>query len=128
MNAAYVDTSCVVAIAFGEPGHEAVAEKLRSFEVLLTSNLLEAELRAALVREGVPDRLEELVTGLRWVLPDRPLRAEIRRVAETGYVRGADLWHLACALLVDPGPSELAFATLDETQARIAGALGFRVI
>lgn len=128
MNAVYVDTSCVVAIAFGEQGHEAVASRLESFDVLLASNLLEAELRAVLVRERVPDRLDELVAGFRWILPDRPLSPEIRRVAERGYVRGADLWHLACALLVDPAASELVFATLDESQGRVAGSLGFRAL
>lgn len=128
MNVAYVDTSCVVAIAFEEPGHEAVAGTLAGFDVLLSSNLLEAELLAVLVREGVPGRLEELVAGFRWILPDRTLRSEIRRVAAKGYVRGADLWHLACALLVDPKASELVFATLDENQGRLAGSLGFPLL
>lgn len=128
MNAVYVDTSCVVAIAFEEPGHEALASRLESFDVLLASNLLEAELRAVLVRERMPDRLDELVAGFRWILPDRPLSTEIRRVAEKGYVRGADLWHLACALLVDPAASDLVFATLDESQGRVAVSLGFRAL
>lgn len=81
MNAVYVDTSCVVAIAFGEPGHEAVARGLESFDALLASNLLAAEPRAVLARERVPDRLDEPVPGFRWILPDRPLSPEIRRVA-----------------------------------------------
>jgi predicted nucleic acid-binding protein len=127
VKAAYVDTSCVVAIAFGEPGWEAVAERLGTFEVVLASNLLEAELAATLVREGVPERLGDLVAGMHWVLPDRSLTAEIQRVARAGHLRGADLWHLACALLVDPGPADLAFLTLDEAQARVARVLGFRV-
>ena len=102
MNAAYVDNSCVVAIAFGEPGHEAVASRLESFDVLLAANLLAAERRAVLVRERVPDRLDEPVAGFRWILPDRPLSPEIRRVAAKGDVRGADLWHLA-GLATKPG-------------------------
>jgi hypothetical protein len=126
VKAAYVDASCVVAIAFEEPGHEAVASRLASFDTLLASNLLEAELCAVLVREGMRDHLRDLVAGLSWVLPDRPLGPEILRVANAGYVRGADLWHLACALLVDPTATELVFATLDESQAKAATALGFR--
>jgi predicted nucleic acid-binding protein len=126
VKAAYVDTSCIVAIAFGEADHPAVTESLRAFDMLLASNLLEAELQAVLVRERVADRLEELVAGIHWILPDRPLSPEIQRVAQAGYVRGADLWHLACALVVDPEPSELVFATLDRAQGETAEALGFR--
>jgi len=127
VTAVYVDTSWVVAIAFAEPGHDRLASQLASFDTLLSSNLLEAELRAVLAREGVPEGLENLVSPLRWIVPGRPLSAEIERVARAGYVRGADLWHLACALLVDPQASELAFATLDEAQGKVAATLGFRV-
>ncbi len=45
MRFAYVDTSCLVAIAFDEPGADKVAARLRRFERLFASNLLEAELR-----------------------------------------------------------------------------------
>ena len=50
---AYVDTSCLVAIAFGERGATALERRLRAFDVLIASNLLEAELRAAFIRERV---------------------------------------------------------------------------
>ncbi len=128
MKAAYVDTSCLVAIAFAEPGYEAVASELASYDTLLASNLLEAELRAALTREGVVEDHDELVAAIRWVLPDRPLSPEIKRVIAAGYVRGADLWHLACALLVAPGAVDLSFATLDEAQGKVARALGFQTL
>ena len=50
MTVAYVDTSALVAIAFGEPGGAALGRRLGTFSVLLSSNLLEAELRAAYSR------------------------------------------------------------------------------
>jgi predicted nucleic acid-binding protein len=96
MNVAYVDTSALVAIAFGEPGSARLARRLESFDELLSSNLLEAELRATLTREGVSDG-ENLLTWIAWILPDRSLGPEIGRVLSTGYLRGADLWHLAGA-------------------------------
>jgi len=40
---AYVDTSCPVAIGFGEPAGEKISRRLASFDRLLSSNLLEAE-------------------------------------------------------------------------------------
>jgi uncharacterized protein with PIN domain len=124
MRVGYLDTSCLVAIAFGEPGYEAVAARLESMDQLYTSNLLEAELRAALRRERVRHD-DALTAGLSWVLPDRPLSAEIATVLEAGHVRGADAWHLACALYLSPNPAELEFLTMDRRQATVAAAIGF---
>ncbi len=125
MRVAYVDTSVLVAVAFEEPESEQIAQKLKGFDRLLTSNLTEAEFRSALVREGVENRGVELLGGLSWILPNRPLTSEIDRVIATGYVRGADLWHLACALFVSPQPGELSFVSLDARQTEVAQLLGF---
>lgn len=124
MSVAYLDTSCLVAVAFGEPGHEALTAQLDRLDQLFSSNLLEAELRAVLRREGVEEG-ESLMDGLSWVLPDRPLTPEIEAVLGAGSVRGADAWHLACALYLSPDPGELEFLTLDRRQATVARALGF---
>lgn len=124
MSAAYLDTSCLVAVAFAEPEHEALTAQLDHLDQLFSSNLLEAELRAVLRREGVGNG-ESLMDGLSWVLPDRPLTPEIEVVLGAGSIRGADAWHLACALYLSPDPGELEFLTLDRHQAAIARALGF---
>ena len=124
MNAAVVDTSCLVAIAFAEPRYRAVASRLERFDQLFASNLLEAELRAAFRREKV-NADDSLLGRLSWVFPDRALTAEIEAVLDAGQVRGADAWHLACALYLSPDPRELAFLTIDRQQARVAAALGF---
>lgn len=124
MSVAYVDTSCLVAIAFGERGAAALAQQLEGFDELLSSNLLEAELRAAFVREEVEGG-EDLLTWLSWVLPSRALSGEIAAVLECGYLRGADLWHVATALYVAEDPREMAFVTRDERQAGVAEELGF---
>ena len=52
MRIAYVDTSVLTAIAFDEPGAVAHAQRLDEFPRLISSNLLEAELRAAFAREN----------------------------------------------------------------------------
>jgi predicted nucleic acid-binding protein len=126
MRVAYVDSSCLVAIAFTEAGSTAVARTLQAQDVLLSSNLLEAELRAALRRENVTADPSELLLTIVWVHPDRALTAEITTVLNTGYVRGADLWHLASALFVAPN-REIAFLTLDVRQREISEELGFSV-
>ena len=124
MNWAYLDSSWLVGIAFGESGASRLKRRHRSFDRLFSSNLLEAEVAAALHREHVPwdDRI---LTGVDWVIPSRPLSGEIRTVLEAGCLRGADLWHLATALYLAPNPQELPFLTLDQGQATVARALGF---
>lgn len=127
MKVAYVDTSALVAIAFGESGASSLARRLKAFDELVSSNLLDAELRAVFVRERIPADTG-LPIGISWILPDRPLTEEIRRVLDAGYLRGADCWHLATALYLagTEDPNAISFLTADERQRKVAGALRFR--
>lgn len=124
MTPLFVDTSVLVALAFGEPGHGRASEVLGSATDLFASALLEAEFRSALSREGVADGVE-LLNVFRWVLPDRTLSPELDQVFATGHVRGADAWHLATALFLCERPRDLPFFTLDQRQREVAEALGF---
>jgi predicted nucleic acid-binding protein len=124
MRLAYVDTSCLVAIAFDEPGADKLATRLRRFDRLFASNLLEAELRSAAVREGVNDRLDDLLSWITWIYPNRQLSAEFKRITALGYLKGADLWHLANALFLAPDGKDLTFVTLDARQGQVASRLG----
>lgn len=125
MTAAYVDTSCLVAIAFGEAGARSLARKLGTYEHRITAGLLEAEFLSALRQEGVEGG-QELLDTMSWVLPDRRLSPEIERVLAVRRLRGADLWHLATALYVAESPGDMDFLTLDAAQREAAVALGFR--
>jgi hypothetical protein len=125
MRLAYVDTSCVVAIALAEPGATALARRLGRFQRLISSNLMEAELRSALAREGVEEDSQSLLGWFSWVHPNRPLSAEFREILAIGHARGADLWHLGCALFLRRRLAGLAFLTLDRRQRELARALGF---
>ena len=125
MSVAYVDTSALVSIAFNERGGSSLAQRLDNFSHILSSNLLEAELRAAFAREEV-DFTTSLVSGIEWVLPDRPLTPEIKMALEAGYLRGAALWHVATALYVVREPSDISFVTLDIRQRTVVKALGFQ--
>ena len=124
MNVAYVDTSALLAVEFNESGADALARRLNSFTRLVSANLLEAELRAALLREERTFSAGVLA-GLDWVFPDRPLSSEIALALAVGYLRGADLWHVATALYVSPTPGGIAFITADNRQSEVAAALGF---
>ena len=126
MEVAYVDTSCLVALTFAEPGTEHLGPRLSAYQRLTASNLVEAELRAAVAREGFVLQ-GDFLDGIDWILPDRPLTVEMSAVLSAGYLRGADLWHVACAVFVSPNTRELSFLTLDRTQAAVAAAVGFAV-
>ena len=124
MSIAYVDSSSLVAIAFREPRGGEVRDRLNGFSRVVSSNLLEAELRAVYAREDSPFP-PRLVANIEWILPPRSIGQEIEAVLLAGYLRGADLWHLACALYVSDRPGELAFVTLDQRQREVAQSLGF---
>jgi len=124
VNIAVVDSSCVVAIVFGERAGVAMQKRLEDFDRLFAAPLLEAELLCALRRESLSD-LDVDLSAFQWILPSRPLSDEVRRVLAAGYVRGADCWHLASALFLSPEPSEATFLTLDQAQRKVARTLGF---
>ncbi|HEY6104243.1 MAG TPA: PIN domain-containing protein [bacterium] len=127
MKLAYVDTSCLVAIAFDEPGSHRLARRLEGYDRLLASNLLEAELRSAFVREKVDRPAEPLLTWMTWVHANRPLTPEYERIIRAGYIKGADMWHLAHAIFLAPDGMGLDFMTLDQRQREVASMLGLGV-
>lgn len=128
MRFAYVDSSCILAIAFCEPGYRELMRRLSRLDGLFSSSLLEAEVRAGLAREGVDGSWRNLFSWVTWVHPDRRLTSEIGQVLHVSMPRGADAWHLACALFLRPKIEELGFLTLDHRQDATAQRLGFPVL
>ena len=126
MTTAYVDTSVIVAIAFQEPGSVQLARHLEECTRWISSNLLEAELRATFAREKRYLDTSTL-SSIDWIFPDRSLSSEFAAALRAGYLRGADLWHVATALYVAPRPGDIAFITADQRQQDVAQALGFQV-
>ena len=125
MSVAYVDSSVLIAIAFRDPGWEELPARLVGFSSVRSSSLLEAEVRSAYAREGRPFNADTL-SRIEWVFPDRSLRPEIEKALIAGYLRGADLHHVATALYMSQEPESVAFVTLDKQQGAVAAALGFQ--
>ncbi len=123
MNFAYLDTSSLVAISFAETGHEGSAKELRRFDRIFSSNLLEAEYLSVAAREERIGPFERHLEWISWVLPERPLTSEIEQVLAVAYLRGADLWHLACALYLRDRLGEVRFVTADQRQLAAARKL-----
>lgn len=127
MSIAYIDTSALIAIEFSELNWEVLHKKLSQFETIVSSNLLEAEYRAACVREN-RFYSKQLQFQIDWVHPDRSLKEELITVLDVGYLRGADLWHVAVALYAKAiSKSEMQFISLDKKQNAIAATVGLRV-
>ncbi len=127
MSLGYVDSSCLVAVALGEPGHGEISRTLDGYEVLFSSGLLEAEVLSALRRDGLdPASAVDYIGEIEWVLPPRPLSPEIETALEAGRLRGGDLWHVACALFArESAGAALDFLSLDGMQRTVASKLDF---
>lgn len=126
MKAAFVDSSVIVAFALNESAASEVRVRLRQFDRVFASRLLEAELASACRRESIP--LDpRLLDAIEWIGISHSLRNEINLVLEHGYVRGADCHHLATALYLSPTPASLTFVTFDMRQQDVAQRLGFLV-
>ncbi|MBI3792810.1 MAG: type II toxin-antitoxin system VapC family toxin [Gemmatimonadetes bacterium] len=123
---AYVDSSCLVAVAFEEPGAERMRARLAALDVLLAHPLVEAEVRSVCARERRKFDVREL-ENITWIVLSRRITVELERVFAAGFARGADAFHLACALYVAPVPDDITFLTLDTKQRTVAKALGFKV-
>ena len=113
MSVAYVDSSVLLAIILREPGWEELPARLVGFSSVRSSNLLESEVRSAYARGGRPFDADTL-SSIEWVFPDRSLRPEIEKALSAGYLRGADLHHVATALYMAREPESVAFVTLDK--------------
>lgn len=128
MKIAYIDSSVVVGLLFEKASSSKAQEILASADRLISGTLLEAEVRSAIRRERVEADLTQVFGGISWVFPERRLTVELERVLSIAYLRGADVWHLALALYVDPAASELTFLSLDQRQAAVAAELGFSTL
>ena len=126
MSEVYLDTSAILSITFGESGWEAVASRLSAISHWMSSNLLEAEVRSAFARRRLTFN-PGVLFDIEWVYVSRSLSSEFEVVLAAGYLRGADLWHVATALHIFDEPSEVTFLTLDNRQREVAAALGFQV-
>ena len=116
----------MVAIARFEPSAQSVVQRLAAFSGLVSSNLLEAEVRSVFARER-QELDASLLQNIEWIFPDRPLSSEIAAVLQAGYLRGADLRHVANALYAARTMPGLAFITLDQRQQAVAAGLGFPI-
>ena len=129
MNVIYIDTSVLVSLFFEDSTENSqLSRLLKEADEVVSSTLIEAEFLSVLHREKV-----NINTGIDYlkqislVIPDRSISKELKTVFSKAYVRGADAFHLACALYLDPKASEIKFLTADKQQQKAAQLIGFSV-
>lgn len=127
MSDAFIDTSFLLAIVFEEREASRLRRLLTRYDQIFASDLLVSETASAVAREGSDGVLVRAeLDRLSLVFPHRSLEPEFMEALGSGYLRGADLWHLGCALFVaGKARGELAFLSRDGAQRRAARALGF---
>ena len=124
---AYVDGSALLSVIFEENAGAATSRRLEQFTSLISSILLEVEVRAAMFRAG-QDYDPRWLSDIRWLYPTRPLGSEIAAALQVRYLRSGDLLHIATALYAARTFGlELTFITLDNNQREVAAGLGFAV-
>lgn len=126
---AYIDTSALVAVQFGEAERSRILAVMRSHDELVSSSLLCAEMLATLRRANLPiASADQLLGRVAQLAPPDDLRIECEQALAVGSLRGADLWHVASALrLAGRHRKRLTFCTLDDAQRAVAAGLGFPV-
>ena len=125
---AYVDPSALIPEVLGEElFRSSTRPRLEAFPRLMSSNLLEAELRVAFKREQ-EDFDTSSISSIAWIFPNRRMDVEMARVLEISELSPGRVWHLATALFfAGVLQSEIAFITLDEQQETVARELGFPI-
>ena len=100
MSTAYIDTSFLIPNETCQPDSDVYEIELGRFERLVSQNLLEAEYRSVCTRERrAPSNFR--LNKISRIIPARPLTRELERVLATGYLRGANLWHVATAIYAE---------------------------
>jgi len=135
---AYLDTSALVKLCVAEPGTDLVAAVWDGADLVATSRLADAEVRAVLAsgrRAGVLDdddartataAWQRLRLGLRLVETVPALLDEAARLVDVHPLRAADAVHLASALALRS--PDLLVVAWDEHLAAAARAEGLTVL
>lgn len=128
MKLAYVDTSVLVTLLFKESGAAKIHNLLLSYDEIFSSHLIEAELASVASREKIDMILvKKILDNVSLIMPDRSLYEEYTEIFAKGYCRGADAYHLACALYLDDKEQKIHFLSHDRQQTKVASSCGLNV-
>ena len=121
----YVDTSALGALLIEQPESNALVEWLdQTTDVLVSSDLLETELRRIAVREGIDQgAVTRILDGVGLAALDRAVYRGAG-LLPMPYLRGLEVLHLEAAMRLDA----TAVLTYDHRLGKAARAVGLQVI
>ena len=125
----YLDTSAWIAWKFKQAGSDIFKKIALDSDTVISCPLFVSEYVSFLKRNEIlsQTRYEEELDFIRWIFPAVPLFKEYSQCGKLGFLRGADLYHIATALwFAQDRPSELIFLTCDLKQKEAAKKLGFK--
>ncbi|MGH7269408.1 MAG: PIN domain-containing protein [Polyangiaceae bacterium] len=123
----YVDTSALGRVLLGERAAPAILDKLETFDDVVSSRLLQIELRWLARRHGLVEDANDLLAGMSLVPVDDALLDAAETVRPEN-VATLDAIHLATALRLARGGDLDALMTYDAQLAAGAAHHGIRVI
>ena len=123
MSILYVDTSVVAALLFAEKNYKDVNKRLNQADRIVSSHLMIAK------REDISfDDIDQYLQYFDIAVPDRTLQAEVISILEQTYCRGADAFHIATAIYLDPKMEKLKFYSFDKQQLVAAKNIGLKTL
>lgn len=128
MSTAYTDSSFFLSMILGQTDSSDLRVVFAGYDRVVSGDLIVAECLSLARREAMDvDAVLAALDSVSLVHPARSLATEIRQALDEAYLRGADVWHVACALFVAADTqSEIAFLSRDRSQRRVANHLGFQ--
>lgn len=122
----YVDTSVILSKLFGEPV-KFDWEKLKN-RTIFSCSLIYYETISACARENLDlEDANSLLNSIDIISPNSILRKETEKILSVGFLKGADLKHVATAVWLSKGePKNLHFLSFDKQQSLVAKKLGFK--
>ena len=124
MKWAYVDSSLIIATLFQDGPARSIKKLWLSADRFVSSYLLEVEVLSAATRERFALELVEPELRKIGYVRTHSLATESKVILGKGYLRGADLYHVATALWIQNKHTGLKFLSLDEKQLVVARKVG----
>lgn len=123
----YVDTSALGRVLLGEPDRPAIKRDLGSYEKLVSSRLLQVELRRMARRENLLDASAEMLSEVALISIDESVLAAAETISPSN-VGTLDAIHLATAVRLAEAGELDALMTYDKRLADGAREHGIEVL
>ena len=126
---AYIDTSVFINVLLSQQGYKYFHTIMKRCKKLLSSPLIEAEVLTTCQRENFDQKQAiEALKEITLCFVEKSLIEKYEMILKECNLKGADAYHLATALYLDPSREFLHFLTDDLKQKEAAKKKGFKIL